>query len=205
MEEDYSEYWLQPGDIPLGKTPAIIGGMKMASIVFLIFSYLIFGLAFEDLFIQFFLSGCGLLILIAILWGSLNGIMVTDVHGNNIVRGKYSENVKKSYENNYEWDDELFNEIMAQFGAVFGVLNLQQFTELYKDDDVDEDDDHFYIEIEALFKAIDTDNNDLISLADIKQGCSMGYEHAYPHQFHIALGEKMKQQIMAEFKASKSN
>ena len=62
-----------------------------------------------------------------------------------------------------------------------------------------------HIEIEALFKAIDTDNNDLISLDNIKQGCSRGYERAYPKQFIVGLGEKMKQKIMAEFKASKSN
>ncbi len=204
MEEDYSAYMLQPGDIPLGKKATKIFAIKQASTVLLLFGCLLFFLP-VDLFMQITLSGCGLLMIIAILGNSSNNMLVTTINGDGTTRVIYTERIKEMIENQYEWDDELFNEIMAQLGAVFGDLNLQQFTELYKDDEIDEDDEHFNIEIEALFKAIDTDNNDLISLADIKQGCSMGYEHAYPHQFHIALGEKMKQQVMAEYKASKSN
>jgi len=46
------------------------------------------------------------------------------------------------------------------------------------------------IKIEALFKAIDTDNNDLSSLDNIKQGCSRGYENTYLERFFIGLGDK---------------
>jgi len=213
MEEDYSEYILQPGDIPLGKKAAIISGVKQALAVLLLFGCFVF-LSSDFYLVQSFLSGCGLVMISAILWGSLNGIMVTDVLGNNHIREKYTGNVKVAY-SQYEWDDELFNEIMSQFGAVFGEMNLEQFVKLYKPDDDREDDEpqfrispdlsanphiaakiiliddeHFNIEIEALFKAIDTDNNGMVSLENIKQGCSRGYENGYPHQFYIGLIEK---------------
>jgi len=132
-------------------------------------------------------------------------MLVTTINGEQGMRAIYSGEIKEMFENLYEWDDDLFNEIMGRFGAVFGDMNLEQFTDLYKYDDMDEDDEHFNLEIEALFKAIDADNNGMVSLEDIKQGCSRGYENAYPHKFMTELEERKKKQVMAEYKASKSN
>ena len=204
MEEDYSEYMLQPGDIPLGKKATKILAIKQASIVLLLFGCLLFFLP-VDLFMQITLSGCGLLMIIGILGSSSNNMLVTTINGGQGMRAIYSEEIKEMFENLYEWDDDLFNEIMGRFGAVFGDMNLEQFTDLYKYDDMDEDDEHFNLEIEALFKAIDADNNGMVSLEDIKQGCSRGYENAYPHKFMTELEERKKKQVMAEYKASKSN
>jgi len=39
MEEDYSEYMLQPGDIPLGKKATKILAIKQASTVLLLFGW----------------------------------------------------------------------------------------------------------------------------------------------------------------------
>ena len=204
MEEDYSEYMLQPGDIPLGKKATKILAIKQASTVLCFFGCLMFFLP-ADLFMQITLSGCGLLMIIAILGSSLNNMLVTTINGGQGMRAIYSEEIKEMFENLYEWDDDLFNEIMSRYGAVFGEMNLEQFTDLYKYDDMDEDDEHFNLEIEALFKAIDADNNGMVSLEDIKQGCSRGYENAYPHKFMTELEERKKKQVMAEYKASKSN
>lgn len=204
MEEDYSEYMLQPGDIPLGKKATKILAIKQASTVLLLFGCLLFFLP-VDIFIQITLSGCGLLMIIAILGSSLNNMLVTTINGGQGMRAIYSEEIKEMFENLYEWDDDLFNEIMSRYGAVFGEMNLEQFTDLYKYDDMDEDDEHFNLEIEALFKAIDADNNGMVSLENIKQGCSRGYENAYPHKFMTELEERKKKQVMAEYKASKSN
>jgi hypothetical protein len=223
MEEDYSEYMLQPGDIPLGKEEKKIEGVKSVGRVFLGFLGILVlvrllsdGQAPEA---EFIVSFCGLLTMVVVFAASLNRghILVTTINGKKESRPIVNAGLTRFMKSIHEWDDELFNEIMIQHGAVFGEINLEQFTELYEIDvsarvkellseaDLKECEHHADIRIEALFKAIDTDNNGMVSLEDIKQGCSRGYENAYPHKFMTELEEKKKRQVMAEYKASKSN
>ena len=221
MEEDYSEYMLQPGDIPLGKEEKKIEGVKSVGRVFLGFLGILVlvrllsdGQAPEA---EFIVSFCGLLTMVVVFAASLSRshILVTTTNGKKESRPIKTAGLTRMMESIHEWDDELFNEIMSQHGAVFGEINLEQFTELYEIDvsvrakellseaDLKEYEHHANIRIEALFKAIDTDNNGMVSLEDIKQGCSRGYENAYPHKFMTELEERKKKQVMAEYKASK--
>jgi len=221
MEEDYSEYMLQPGDIPLGKEEKKIEGVKSVGRVFLGFLGILVlvrllsdGQAPEA---EFIVSFCGLLTMVAVFAAALSRshIFVTTADGKKVSRPIKHAGLTRMMEDLHEWNDELFNEIMNQHGAVFGEINLEQFTELYEIDvsakellseaDLKEYEHHANIRIEALFKAIDTDNNGMVSLEDIKQGCSRGYENAYPHKFMTGLEERKKKQVMAEYKASKSN
>tara|TARA_B110000438_G_scaffold278434_1_gene302002 strand:- start:469 stop:1203 length:735 start_codon:yes stop_codon:yes gene_type:complete len=240
MEEFYEEYledfeykyMLQPGDIPLGEEQKKIEGIKSVGRVFLgLLGILVFirlisdGQAPEA---EYIVSFCGLLTMIVVFGASLSRshILVTTINGKKESRTIVNAGLTRMLESIHEWDDELFNEIMNQHGAVFGEINLEQFMELYEIDvsarekslvnqDIDrkfglETDLRQYehsweIFNEALFKTIDTDNNGMISLEDIKQGCSRGYKDAYPQKFMSELEERKKQQVMAEYKASKSN
>ena len=219
MEEDYSEYMLQPGDIPLGKEEKKIEGVKSVGRVFLGFLGILVlvrllsdGQAPEA---EFIVSFCGLLTMVVVFAASLNRghILVTTINGKKESRPIVNAGLTRFMKSIHEWDDELFNEIMSQHGAVFGEINLEQFTELYEIDvsakellseaDLKEYEHHADIRIEALFKAIDTDNNGMVSLEDIKQGCSQGYDHSYPQKFTTGLEEYKKKQVMDEYKASK--
>ena len=219
MEEDYSEYMLQPGDIPLGKEEKKIEGVKSVGRVFLGFLGILVlvrllsdGQAPEA---EFIVSFCGLLTMVVVFAASLSRshILVTTTNGKKESRPIKTAGLTRMMESIHEWDDELFNEIMSQHGAVFGEINLEQFTELYEIDvsakellseaDLKEYEHHADIRIEALFKAIDTDNNGMVSLEDIKQGCSQGYDHSYPQKFTTGLEEYKKKQVMDEYKASK--
>ena len=219
MEEDYSEYMLQPGDIPLGKEEKKIEGVKSVGRVFLGFLGILVlvrllsdGQAPEA---EFIVSFCGLLTMVVVFAASLSRshILVTTTNGKKESRPIKTAGLTRMMESIHEWNDELFNEIMNQHGAVFGEINLEQFTELYEIDvsakellseaDLKEYEHHANIRIEALFKAIDTDNNGMVSLEDIKQGCSQGYDHSYPQKFTTGLEEYKKKQVMDEYKASK--
>ncbi len=223
MEEDYSEYMEEDYSVTLGKEEKKIEGVKSVGRVFLGFlgifvvvRLLSDGQAPE---LEFIVSFCGLLTMVAVFAASLSRshILVTTINGKKESRPIKQAGLTRMMESIHEWDDELFNEIMSQHGAVFGEINLEQFKELYQIDfsdkekellseaDLNEYEHYTDSFSEALFKAIDTDNNGMVSLEDIKQGCSQGYENSYPQKFTTGLKEYKKKQVMDEYKASKSN